>query len=84
MLVRYQHTMGRGKTDCRHIRLKVDPLMEKETTHLAPGEAFKIPGYSVYRNDRPSRTAAGDVAIIIKRHIEHHEVNIDTENRTKN
>ena len=36
-------------------------------THLIEGEKFQIPGYSLHRNDRPSPTASGGVAILIKK-----------------
>lgn len=53
-------------------RYKIDIACITET-HLALGEQFKIPGYNVYRKDRPSLTAAGGVAIIAKKSLNHHE-----------
>lgn len=38
-------------------------------THLPQSKNFKIPGYICHRKDRPSRTAAGGVAIFIKKPI---------------
>lgn len=47
-------------------------------THLAPGENLRIGGYNIYRYDRNSQTAAGGVAIIIRRQIKHHLYSITT------
>lgn len=40
-------------------------------THLTPGQTFKIPGYLCYREDRICQHAAGGVAILIKKKIDH-------------
>jgi Endonuclease-reverse transcriptase len=50
-------------------------------THLAINEQFRIPGYTIYRQDRRSRVASGGVAMIIKNQIKHHllpEIKLNT------
>lgn len=47
-------------------------------THFHPTDKFKIPGFNVYRNDRPSRKAAGGVAIIIRKELAHCQIQCPT------
>lgn len=56
---------------------KIDIACVTET-HLVINEKFYIRGYKIYRNDRPSETAAGGVAVLISNKIKH--VPIDSPN----
>lgn len=40
-------------------------------THLIPHEKLYFSGYTIYRNDRPSDTASGGVAIVVSNKIQH-------------
>lgn len=50
-------------------------------THLTPGQTFKIPGYICYREDRICQHAAGGVAILIKKKIDHSVITIPQTNQ---
>lgn len=39
--------------------------------HLVDGEAFRIKGFQVYRKDRDSQVAWGEVAILIRKYVNH-------------
>lgn len=47
-------------------------------THFHPSDKFKIPGFNIYRNDRPSYKAAGGVAIIIRKELNHSQIECPT------
>jgi len=43
-------------------------------THLTKKHYFKILSYSIYHTTHPDSTTHGDIAIIIKNNIRHHEL----------
>lgn len=43
-------------------------------TFLKPGQTFKLPNTTIYRNDRPSH--GGGTAVIVRRGISHHEITL--------
>lgn len=45
-------------------------------THLIPTEPLRIPGYRIYRHDRTAEQASGGAAILIRRNIEHHPLDL--------
>lgn len=47
-------------------------------THFVPHKPFKIPGYTIYRQDRDCAIASGGTAIFIKKNIQHHQILIPT------
>uniref|UniRef100_A0A1Y1K0C8 Reverse transcriptase domain-containing protein n=1 Tax=Photinus pyralis TaxID=7054 RepID=A0A1Y1K0C8_PHOPY len=57
----------------------VDIICVSET-HLTNEQILKIPGYNIYRNDRQSNTASGGVAIIYKKNITAHQLDLPKTN----
>lgn len=45
-------------------------------THLTPADRLRLPGYSIFRQDRDCRRASGGVLIAVRRNILHGEVQL--------
>lgn len=55
-----------------------------QETHLCPSMKIYIPGYILYRYDRPRNRCSGGVAIFVKNSVTHHQLPLNINNTFEN